>query len=159
MIYDIWQLAGSVLTTHFSHHRSSYMSKHFSALCTKVKLKLTLYTQQPSFCPPTSFPAHGSLNLQPSIFSHLIYTHVLPLNGAGRPLSYTYLTRQSFVFALIQHCGTVCAYTYAHILKMGVKNSNLNSLRFPQNATQASLFRQIFFYTVSLLYYFLFFFI
>lgn len=42
---------------------------------------------------------------------------------------------------------------------MGVKNSNLNSLRFPQNATQASLFRQIFFYTVSLLYYFLSFFI
>lgn len=107
MVYDVWQLAGSVLTTHFSHHQSSYMSKHFSALCTKVKLKLTLDTEQPSFCPPTSFPAHGSLNLQPSIFSHLIYTHFLPLNGAGRPLSNTYLTQQSFVFALIQQRGTL----------------------------------------------------
>lgn len=106
MIYDIRQLAGPVLTTHFAHHQSSYISKHFSALCTKVKLKLTLYTEQPSLCPPTSFLAHGSLNLQLSIFSHFSHTHFLPLNGAGRLLSNAYLKQQPFVFALIQQCRT-----------------------------------------------------
>lgn len=91
MIYDIWQLAGSVLTTHFAHHQSSYISKHFSALHIKVKLKKkkTLHTEQPSFCLPTSSLGHSYVNLQPSILSHFIPTPFLSLNGAGIRLSNT----------------------------------------------------------------------